>query len=158
MGALQTLLACAERGVLVSVSDDGNLHVRPKEKLTPELRAALRECKDELVNGKSAPRERFEILSTRHSEGWWAVFLKGKKKNSRFELEPLSGWALVHDHDTGLTLEYGMVVGDVAGPVCYSNDFCQYVHPSDLEDMREQLIYENRELKALQQEFEEGMN
>jgi hypothetical protein len=77
MGALQTLLACAERGVLVSVGDDGNLHVRPKEKLTPELKAALRECKDELVNGKRGRKESMELLHTLPPEGWHATFKVG---------------------------------------------------------------------------------
>jgi TubC N-terminal docking domain len=109
MNALQTIIAANERGVLVTVTDSEDLYVTPKEKLTPELRAALRENKAEIVNGKHPPLERYEIVEMIPAVGWYAE-MKRTRTPQRHELYPLVAWARVIDHEAeGAEWVHGMV-------------------------------------------------
>jgi hypothetical protein len=104
MNALQTLLAAAERGVLVTVTDDGDLAVKPKDRLTPELKAALRENKEEIVSGKRPRSTPYDILEIMPVENWYVILRDNRETSPPYrQLHQLVAWARIYDHEGGYT-------------------------------------------------------
>jgi hypothetical protein len=164
MSALQTLMACNERGVLVSVDDNGDLYVRPKEKLTPELRSALREHKDEIVNGSEARPQQLKILQLLPADGWYALYgINCRRKDDpkplglELDLVPLTAWALVEDPNTGDRYQEGMTIYEFEAMACLVTDiyksshnrtqFLRYIAPEYVDEQREDLAIHNSELQ-----------
>jgi tubulysin polyketide synthase-like protein len=150
MNALQTLLACADRGVSVRVSEDGEtLEVSPRENLTSELRAALRENKAEILTGKRPPVDKREILQlVPAAPGWYAIFhrLYGFKRPPTLDLKPLMCFALVVD-ETGHKYVDGVCedMGIVGGALCHDHkEFSYFIGPGET-DMGDDALAEFRE-------------
>jgi hypothetical protein len=159
MNALQTILAAAERGVLVTVTDDGDLAVNPKDRLTPELRAALRENKEEIVAGSRPRKERYEIQQIIPTNDWYVVledwYTDGSAINE-YVLEPLVAWALVYDHERnlqwieGVTTNYEFPASPLLVTAIEDNKVKECVRlqpPEEVEDKRTEIYHQNRALQ-----------
>jgi|SRR5215212_1687596 len=152
MNALNAILAANERGVLVTVTDDDKLYASPKEKLTPEIRAALRENKEEIVTGSKPPKERYQVLEMSPATNWYVIINDHSAGDTEQELFPLVAWARVFDHETGYESVEGLITGweyevyaGVASEIGRDASVSQYVYlqPDEAETKREEIECSN---------------